>query len=292
MAATVLNHIALMVEDPERMKDFYCRWFGFEELNRTDDGSVYVTDGHFNMGLLKKGAASWESDQWLGPHHVGLTVESVRDVERRLQEFYPDIRLERRPAQDPYSEYRLQDPEKNVIIHLSEKGYGVDPTATGRVPGIKHIATINHDMPAQFAFWQKVFELPNANRTEAELEEHIVLTLGEDHRKWRSTDDAPFCGDGFMNLAILPFRAGRATGSEGKGFDHFGMLCPEPRDKAEAVLSAVPGTRLLNRPPDRQTEYRFVDPEGNHFDLSSKKGWKVSPDKWANLSTMAEAARA
>lgn len=285
MVSSVLNHIAITATDPERLKTFYTRWFGFEELNRTDDGSIYLTDGHFNMGLLKQDGVSWENRTTRGPHHVGLTVDSVADVERRLKEHYPAIQLERLSAEDPYSEYRLQDPEKNIVIDISEKGYGVDPTATGRVPRIVHIATLNHDMPAQFEFWQKVFALADARRTEEEIEDAIVQSLGEEHRKWRSSDNAPFCGDGFMNLAVLPFTAGRTTGCVGKGFDHFGLLCPDPHGTARTVLAAEPGTVALDRPADRQTEHRLVDPEGNHFDMSEKKGWKVDAHNWARLGT-------
>jgi catechol 2,3-dioxygenase-like lactoylglutathione lyase family enzyme len=290
MAGCILNHIALTAADPERLRAFYTRWFGFEELRRTDDGSIYLTDGHFNLGLLQQGGAAWEDRPTRGPHHIGFTVDSVAEIEGRLEEFYPDVVIERRPPEDPYSQFRLHDPEKNVVIDLSEKGYGVDPTAKGRVPRIVHIATLNHDMPAQFKFWQTVFGLADANRTDAEVEEDIVRTLGEEGRKWRSADDAPFVGDGFMNLAVLPYRAGRTTGCEGKGFDHFGMLCRDPRGTARTVLAAEPGTVALDRPADRQTEHRLVDPEGNHFDMSEKKGWKVAPGVWANLREESAAA--
>lgn len=46
-----------MCRAPERLRDFYCKWFGFEELSRTDGGSIYITDGWFNVGLLKQGAS-------------------------------------------------------------------------------------------------------------------------------------------------------------------------------------------------------------------------------------------
>ena len=41
-----LSYLAIMSDDPARMRHWYRRWFGFEELNRTNDGSVYITDGH------------------------------------------------------------------------------------------------------------------------------------------------------------------------------------------------------------------------------------------------------
>jgi catechol 2,3-dioxygenase-like lactoylglutathione lyase family enzyme len=283
MTSCVLNHIALMVEDAERLKDFYTQWFGFEELHRTAEGSIYLTDGHFNLGLLKQGAVPWEDEQRLGTHHIGFTIDSIAEIEHRLKEYYPSLHVEKRPPQAPYGEYRMSDPEGNMIIDLSEKGYGVDATTMGRIPGIRHIATLTRDIPAKFEFWQKVFGLEDAHRTETEVQDDIALALGEEHRYRTFVDNALYCGDGFMNLAVLPMTASRDVGSKGRGVDHFGILCRDPRSLAEAMVAAAPDSLMDTRQADRQAEYRFLDPEGNPFDMSEKKGWKVGANAWARL---------
>lgn len=64
-----LNHLAIICQDPADLARFYGRWFELEELNRTAGGSVYMTDGYFNVGLLKQGAPDTaEENQKLGMH--------------------------------------------------------------------------------------------------------------------------------------------------------------------------------------------------------------------------------
>src|SRR3954469_6976426 len=108
---THLGYMAIICREPERLEQYYQRWFGFEELARADSGTIYLTDGAITMGLLPRGAANGEDDQTLGLHHVGFVVESVAEVERRLREYDPAQRLEKRPATDPYAEYRMVDPD-------------------------------------------------------------------------------------------------------------------------------------------------------------------------------------
>src|SRR6266540_4981986 len=114
---SLLNYLAIMCDDPVRMRDWYQRWFGFEELNRTREGTIYLTDGHFNVGLLKRGAAAGEESHDLGLHHFGFQVESILEVERNLEDFDSSVRIERRPPEDPYAEYRIVDPE-GIIVDL------------------------------------------------------------------------------------------------------------------------------------------------------------------------------
>ena len=52
-----LNYLAIMCDDSIRMRNWYQRWFGMEEFNRTGHGSIYLTDGYFSVGLLKRGSA-------------------------------------------------------------------------------------------------------------------------------------------------------------------------------------------------------------------------------------------
>src|SRR3712207_2857495 len=156
-----LNYLAIMCDDPARTRDWYQRWFGFEELNRSDAGTIYITDGRMTVGLLKRGAAPGEDDHAVGVHHFGLQIDSIHEVERNLEDFDPSIRIERRPAEDPYAQYRLRDPE-GIIVDLSEKGYGVE--GEPRTPGIRHVATYNVDQPRKHAFYLQVFNLRDVTR--------------------------------------------------------------------------------------------------------------------------------
>ncbi|MEE9291276.1 MAG: hypothetical protein V3U99_09675, partial [Alphaproteobacteria bacterium] len=48
-----IGYLAVLSEDPESLAGFYVRYFGFEELGRTKDGDVTLTDGGFNITLFR-----------------------------------------------------------------------------------------------------------------------------------------------------------------------------------------------------------------------------------------------
>src|SRR5579862_8460922 len=88
----MLNHFSIICEDPENLRRFYGRWFGFEELDRGASGSIFVTDGHFSIGLLPHGSEPSEGNP-LGLNHIGFQIESIDEVERALREFDSSARI-------------------------------------------------------------------------------------------------------------------------------------------------------------------------------------------------------
>lgn len=275
-----LNYLAIMCDDPTQMSAWYRRWFGFEELHRTKEGSIYITDGHSTVGLLKRGAAIDESNQERGLHHFGFQIADILEVERNLEDFDPTIRIQRRPKEDPFAEYRVVDPE-GIIVDLYEKGYGIE--GEPRTPGIRHLATCNRDIPRKFAFYTKVLGMRDAKRSEEEVKAGIVHTAGTVPEGFRYTAPAQFGGDGYVNLAILP-EPTKGGDTRQLGFDHFGILIRDP-------LSVVREMGQLNadgeaadvRPAWRMVEYGVQDPEGNRLDLSGGKGWKIDVDRFAQI---------
>jgi catechol 2,3-dioxygenase-like lactoylglutathione lyase family enzyme len=283
-AVSRLNYLAIMCDDPTRMRDWYQRWLGLEEYHRTAQGSIYLTDGHFSVGLLARGQAPGEDDQEPGVHHLGFEIDSILEIERNLEEFDPSIRIEERPPEDPFAQYRIRDPE-GIVIDLSERGYGVN--GEPRIPGIRHLATINQDQPRKHAFYLQVFGMRDVTRTQEEIDQHTRETLGgavpADFKP--ITVPAPFAGDGFVNLALLSNRNGtRPARNRPSWLDHFGMLVPDPLGLLMEIRAAegIDGPMDV-RPPERQVEYGVKDPEGNIMDLSSTKGWKVDVDRWARI---------
>lgn len=277
----MLNYLAIMCDDPIQMSDWYRRWFGFEELNRTPEGSVYVTDGHFNVGLIKRGGAIGESNQEPGVHHFGFQIDSILEVERNLEDFDPSIRIERRPQRDPYAEYRLVDPE-GIIVDLSEKGYGVQ--GEPRTPGIRHLATCNRDIPRKFDFYTRVLGMRNAKRSEEEIKAGIIHSTGKVPEGSKFSGPAQMGGDGFINLALLPAPVTGGT-TQRHGFDHFGILIRDPLSVVRAMGQAEEDGKPSDvRPANRMVEYGVRDPEGNRLDLSGGKGWKIDVDKFAQIT--------
>ena len=272
-----LNHMAIMCREPERLKDFYARWFGFEEIGRTKNGTIHLTEGYFNVALMKHRSDIPEDDQRMGLHHLGFEVENIEEIRKRLAELDPSTKIEKR-SRSKYGEYRVKDPE-GIPIDVSEKGYATK--GDRRIPGIRHIATCNKDPIRKFEFYSKVFGMRDAGRTEDEVKLHIAMSLSREPgspvpRPQRSDSRPParFAGDGFTNLAILPWPSTEPR----LGFNHFGFLVRNPQELMYRIAEQD-GTRLDQRPADRFAEYRIWDPEGNAIDLSEKKGYKVDVDK-------------
>jgi catechol 2,3-dioxygenase-like lactoylglutathione lyase family enzyme len=246
-----ISYIAIMCREPETLKDFYGRWFGFEEIQRLENGTIYLSDGALNMGLMKQDADNGETNQQLGLHHIGFLVDSVEQVRENLRQFDASATLEPRPASDPFAEFRTQDSE-GIPIDVSEKGYGVP--GQKRIPGIRHIALANDDPQRKFEFYSQVLGMRDAP-----------------HGSVRSTrNTARYAGDGFINLALLKWPCTEPR----RGFNHFGILAPNPQELMYKITDVNP-TRLDTRPADRFAEFRIWDPESNALDLSATKGFQV-----------------
>jgi len=303
-----LNHFSIVCEDPDNLRQFYARWFGFEELDRGVGGSVYLTDGYFSMGLLPLGSEPAEGNP-LGLSHVGFQIESIDQVEKTLRALDPEARIEELPK-GAYAEYRVTDPE-GLTIDLSEEGWGA--AGHQRVPGIRHLATVNKDAPRTFAFYSQVFGMKDGRLTPEEQNEvEGMWERASDTKIYRGLDadgwvtrlqwdpttrsiveirrqepprpivngkraSLPFAHacDGFTNLALL--------GSSDwlrPNLNHFGILTPDAYGLLHRITEETGIGVLDQRPEDRPfAEYRVWDPEGNAIDLSSRKGYKVDVNR-------------
>jgi catechol 2,3-dioxygenase-like lactoylglutathione lyase family enzyme len=296
-----LNHFSIIAEDPENLRQFYSRWFGFDELTRTADGAIFITDGYFSVGLLPRGSQSAEGAHEPGLHHAGFQIESIDDIEQRLREFDASMRISELPK-GGYAEYRISDPE-GLTIDLSEEGWGAQ--GQQRVPGIRHIATCNPKDPwRSFAFYSQVFGMKDARLTPDEVPVHAAMfqraadteivdgsaAVGAVKRiKWDPathsivevvemqgprTGGVPFACDGFVNMALL-----RTSDWIRPNLNHFGLLVRDAYGLMHRISEENP-MRLDQRPQDRPfAEYRVWDPEGNAMDLSERKGFKVDVGK-------------
>jgi catechol 2,3-dioxygenase-like lactoylglutathione lyase family enzyme len=271
-----LTHLAIASDDPAGLGEWYRRWFGFEELNRTADGAVYLSDGYFNLGFLKRG----DDAPKLGLHHIGFAIESIVEIERNLEDFEPNIRIEQAPATDPYAQYRIRDSE-GVIVDLSEQGFGVD--GAPRLPAVRHVAMFNRYPRHKSDFYQQVLGMRDATRSDEEIYGHLRMTAGAVPSDFqRST--SPFCGDGFINVAMLGRDMTEEEAKTRAGLNHFGILVRDPLDLVRRMGQMGANDRPEDtRPPERQVEYGVRDPDGNRIDVSGRKGWKVDVDLWARV---------
>ena len=71
-----IRHIALNVADREKSAEYYKRVFGMEEKYRGPSGTIYLSDGHFDLALISTDKYPW------GIHHFGFKVDSVAEIEK------------------------------------------------------------------------------------------------------------------------------------------------------------------------------------------------------------------
>ncbi|MGH7771757.1 MAG: VOC family protein [Candidatus Binatia bacterium] len=87
---------------------------------------------------------------------------------------------------------------------------------------------------------------------------------------------ATYLSDGHINLAIIPIEPERKVEGDvlKPGIYHFGFEVDDI-DALRLVCDELnAATKILNRPPNREAEYRIHDPDGNPIDLS-KHGWPI-----------------
>jgi catechol 2,3-dioxygenase-like lactoylglutathione lyase family enzyme len=85
-----IKHIALTTQNPEQVAAFYKEAFGMQEINRSPNGAVFLTDGSINLAIL-----NWKTDKdadvgahgpnFSGIHHIGFQVDDLDEACAQLQ---------------------------------------------------------------------------------------------------------------------------------------------------------------------------------------------------------------
>jgi catechol 2,3-dioxygenase-like lactoylglutathione lyase family enzyme len=124
-----LAHIALNALVPERLLSFYSGIFGLRELTtsferrKTGKLNRFAGDGITNLAIHPFYNKSKGHEARLGINHFGILVS---DMDRRLEDLSKEITIAKRPADRPYAEYRLRDPEGNAFDLSQTKGWEID----------------------------------------------------------------------------------------------------------------------------------------------------------------------
>ncbi len=112
-----LRHIAIVSVNPGRLAKFYEEVFGMEVVHSSKSGSVFMSDGTISLALLKNKAEGKPN----GLNHIGFLIDDHEDVASQLEKW--DLaRPVERPADRPYAEVRMTDPDGNNI-DLSTHGF-------------------------------------------------------------------------------------------------------------------------------------------------------------------------
>lgn len=277
-----IEYIAVICRDPETVAEYYKTYFGLHELGVSRSGDVSLTDGFYNLSLLRERSELREeatpitsagctqcNHASLGLHHLGIAVEDIEAIKERLKQYAPQVELRLENGDLQHGEYRLVDPA-GLPVSISTRRFGVSGE-TRHVPAIRHIALSVPSNDEMVDFYTKIFGFRETTTSKNNR------AVGNPSR---------FVGDGSTALAILRepqlLKAVEPEGSCLKGgINHFGFLVS---DMAE-MLRRLPERTTSIRPSVRpMAEHRTADPEGNALDVSQVKGYEVDVNVWVRYT--------
>jgi len=264
-----LRYIAIVTQRPEALASFYSTYFGMLELGRGAEGDISLTDGFYNLALLKQRAGLDVPDDRLGLSHYGIEIDDIHEIEARLEEFAPNADIRQEPGGLHHGEYRVFDPD-GLAISLSTKNFNVAGDRRS-MPSIRHIALSVPKVPEMHDFYLNVFGFRETKWSA------FVRTKNR-------TDPCYFAGDGSTNLAFLMEPSLMTGGEIDKrwGFNHFGFVI----SNMEEMLRKLPAeSDVSRRPPRAMAEERAHDPDGNPIDLSYDMGYEVDYDRWVRAGS-------
>jgi catechol 2,3-dioxygenase-like lactoylglutathione lyase family enzyme len=266
---TRIAYLAVLCAEPPALARFYCASFGLQELGRSEAGDVTLSDGGFNLTLLRNRPSLHEPSMENGLHHIGIVVDDVEAVVARYRARYPRGTVIAESGDLQHGQVRIFDPECHPVS-LSQTNFGLPAAAVpARVPRIAHLALNALDTEAIRDFYRDMFGFREV------FEAHKESSKRPGYRN-------KHLGDGHTNVAIQAFYSGEEGHEARFGIAHFGLLVPDSKAMAERVVGA--GATVKARPAHRtQSEIRMRDPEGNGCDLS-QRGWEVDTDKWVRVN--------
>lgn len=107
-----IRHIAINVEDREKVAEYYKKVFGMQEKERGPGGTIYLSDGFVDVALISTTKYPW------GINHFGFQVGSVTAIEETAQTTAIPNTF------GAVAESWIKDPEGNRV-DVSEHGWPV-----------------------------------------------------------------------------------------------------------------------------------------------------------------------
>ena len=85
-----IKHIALTTQNPDKVAAFYKDALGLQEIRRSPNGAVFLTDGYINLAILnwkteKDADVGANGPNYNGIHHFGFEVENLDEACEKLQ---------------------------------------------------------------------------------------------------------------------------------------------------------------------------------------------------------------
>jgi len=263
-----IRHMAMCTKNNRRLARFYHLIFDMEEVWNPFQNSpyaFYITDGYINLNCLQIRPGSSYNKQVegrevlaeTGINHIGFQVQHVKEIEKRLAELSPPIRLEDSPQDGRYEEKRALDPDGN-IFELAVGGW--EAGAGKKLPAISHI-TIRTEDPSRLAdFYKSILSMKEVRRVD----------------KPETGTTAIFLADGGMNLALVKGPSGK-PGLERVGIQVRSIRGVEERTRKSPPFLYPGEPPIQIGPGPSWSPYRCAslkDPDGNLIDLS-EEGWEL-----------------
>ena len=256
-----IKHMAMCTNNNRRLARFYQLILGMEEVWNAQENNpypFYVTDGYFNLNCLQIYPALAEEQRDVGINHYGFKVENMAEIQKRLGELQPPIKLASRPQDGRYTEFRIKDPDGNGV-DITEKGWGAD--SEKRLPAIRHVGINTNDPDRLAEFYKFIFSMKEVERKKTATKE----------------TQAVYLSDGTINLGLIKDSPLAKLGIQLLGFQVQSLADVEERLKRPYGLTykGEAPIEIKHRSPD--SPYKGIwlqDPDGNHVDLS-EEGWKV-----------------
>ena len=256
-----IRHMATCTNNNRRLARFYRLIFGMEEVWNEEQNSpyaFYVTDGYFNLNCLQIHHTMAETKRNVGINHFGFQIGSLKEIEKKLAELNPPIRLAQRPSDGRYTEVRIKDPDGNGV-DLAEKGWGTGDEK--RVPGVRHVGIATQDPGRLADFYKFIFDMKE---------------VGKKKTKETGTE-AIYLSDGAINLGLV-----KNSPVTGAGLQVLGFQVPSVKEIEERLKKPFALT-YKNEPPlalkqngsdSPYKSFHLLDPDGTYIALS-EEGWEA-----------------
>ena len=129
-----IKHIALTTQDPDKVAAFYKEAFGLQEIRRSPNGAVFLTDGSINLAILnwkteKDADVGVNGPNYSGIHHIGFQVEDLQEACAKLEKVEA-TRLTQKEGLDP-SMGRPRGPRNFEMKWAGPDGVVMDISHTG-----------------------------------------------------------------------------------------------------------------------------------------------------------------
>jgi catechol-2,3-dioxygenase len=85
-----IRHIALTTENPSKVAEFYKQAFDLQEIRRSENGAVFLSDGYINLAILnwkteKDADVGANGPNYNGIHHIGFQVDDLDTACEQLE---------------------------------------------------------------------------------------------------------------------------------------------------------------------------------------------------------------